>query len=214
MYKILIFLLLFSGGNVFAQEDSIAFNQNVEEVKVIKNFAVKYQRRLSVMRRVYPLARHAADVLSEHQEELEGINKKRKRKKMGKKAHKSLKDEFGYNIKDLYIHEGVLLIRLIHRETGMTVADIIETFEGKTKRKWYSALARMGGQDLESKYDPKGEDYLTELIIEEIEAGLIYFSLEMKDVDKKAYKDGMKEYRQGRKNMRKWKREAKRKKKK
>jgi hypothetical protein len=211
MHRILIFILLLSGGNLFAQEDSVAINQTVEEVRIMKNFARKYQSRLRVMRRVYPIALHAAEVLAEHQVELDGVTKKRKRKKMGKKAHKSLKEEFGYNIKDLYIHEGVLLIRLVHRETGMTVAEIIEAFEGKSKRKWYSALARMGGQNLEANYDPKGEDYLTELIIQEIEAESISFSLEMKDVDKKVYKDGMKTYRSNRKKGKKSKRKAKRK---
>ncbi|MDG1333962.1 MAG: DUF4294 domain-containing protein [Crocinitomicaceae bacterium] len=212
MRQILIFLLLFSCGSGFAQEDSVAINQNVEEVKVMKNFARRYQSRLRVMRRVYPIALHAKEVLEEHQQELDGISRKRKRKRMGKKAHKSLKEEFEYNIKDLYIHEGVLLIRLVHRETGMTVAEIIEVFEGKTKRKWYSALARLGGQNLESEYDKKGDDYLTELIIQEIEAGSVSFNLEMKDVDKQAYKEGMKEYRSNVKKGKKRKRQAKRKK--
>ena len=96
----------------------------------------------------------------------------------------------------------------------MTVADIIEVFEGKSKRKWYNALARMGGQNLEANYDPKGEDYITELIIQEIEAGTISFSLEMKDVDKKVYKEGMKAYRSDRKEGRKWNRKVKKKKRK
>ena len=209
MRSVLLFLLLFSGGSSFAQQDSVSIHQDVEEAKVIKNFKYKYRSRLNVMRRVYPIALHAKEVLEEHQAEMDSISSKRKRKKAGKKAHKSLKEEFGYNIKDLYIHEGEVLIRLIHRETGMTVAEIIEVFEGKSKRRWYSALARMGGQDLESEYDPGGEDYLSELIIDELQAGTIYFSLEMKDVDKKAYKDGMKRYRDGRKKARKWKRESK-----
>jgi len=207
MNRIVLFLFLFSCGNLIAQKDSIAFVQDVDEAKVIENFARRYKNRLSVMRRVYPIALHAKEVLAEHQAEIEDISKKRKRKKAGKKAHKSLKEEFEYNIKDLYVHEGVLLIRLIHRETGMTVAEIIETFEGKTKRKWYSTLARMGGQNLESEYDPSGEDYLTELIIDEIEAGTISFNLEMKDVDKGDYKEGMKEYREARKRGRKLKRQ-------
>ncbi|MFK7785922.1 MAG: DUF4294 domain-containing protein [Crocinitomicaceae bacterium] len=214
MQRVLLFLLLFSSVHLFAQGDSISIEQDVEEAKVIENFKLKYRSRLNVMKRVYPIALHAKEVLEEHQEEIDNISNKRKRKKAGKKAHKSLKEEFGYNIKDLYISEGVVLIRLIHRETGMTVAEIIEAFEGKSKRRWYSALARIGGQNLESEYDPSGEDYLTELIIDEIEEGTIYFNLEMKEVDKKVYKDGMKAYRDGKKTYRKRKRAKKRNKKK
>ena len=199
-----ITFVLFSSWNLFSQaEDNTALDQEIEEVKIIQNFALRYNSRLSTMRRVYPIAISAKKTVEAHQEELEGITKKRKRKKLGKKTHKKLQEEFNYNIRDLYRGEGELLIRLVHRETGMTVADIIELFEGKTRRKWYNGLAKIGGQDLEKQYDPKGEDYLTELIIQEIEAGAISFSLKMNTVDKVAFKEGMAEYRTIRKNTRK-----------
>lgn len=91
----------------------------------------------------------------------------------------------------------------------MTVAEIIETFEGKTRSNWYSGLAKLGGQNLEAEYDPEGEDYLTELIIEEIDAGTIPFSLETKYVDKEVFKEGMKDYRERRRAMRKRSRQSK-----
>ena len=190
-------------------QDSTAFQQEVEEVQVIRDFKFKYKRRLDLMRRVYPLALEAKVIVEQHQEELEGISKKRKQKKLGKETHKALKDEFGYNIRDLYVSEGELLIRLIHRETGMTVAEIIELFEGKSRSKWYSGLAKIGGQDLEAEYDPEGEDYLTELIIQEIEAETIPFSFESKYVDREVFKEGMRDYRERRKKFHKEVRENK-----
>lgn len=216
MHRIVILLFIsFACGNLKAQaEDSIRLHQEIVEVKIMKNFERKYQQRLRLMKRVYPIALHAKKMVEEHEENLEGVTKKRKQKKLAKKTHKSLKDEFSYNIRDLYIHEGELLIRLVHRETGMTVAEIIETFEGKASRKWYNGLAKLGGQNLESRYDPDGEDYLTELIILEIEAGNISFPLEMKTVDKQEFKEGMKEYRENKKDIRKANRDAKKKKRK
>ncbi len=208
MYRIVAFVFLLCSFESIAQ-DSTAFEQEVDEVQVMRNFKSKYQRRLDLMRRVYPLALDAKVIVEQHKEELEGVSKKRKKKKLGKKTHKSLKDEFGYNIRDLYISEGELLIRLIHRETGMTVAEIIETFEGKTRSNWYNGLAKLGGQNLEAEYDPEGEDYLTELIIEEIDAGTISFSFETKYVDKEVFKEGMKDYRERRRAMRKRSRQSK-----
>lgn len=214
MHRLLtVFLIAFWCGNVIAQaEDSVALNQEIQEVQIMENFQRKYQRRLSLMRRVYPIALHAKKMVEEHEENLEGVTKKRKQKQLAKKTHKSLKDEFSYNIRDLYINEGELLIRLVHRETGMTVAEIIETFEGKASRKWYNGLAKLGGQNLESKYDPQGEDYLTELIIQEIEAGTVSFPLTMKNVDKQDFKDGMKQYREDKRDIRKSNRDSKKKK--
>ena len=209
-----VIIVLFSCYSLSAQveDTTTSLNQEIEEVKIIQNFARKYQYRLGLMRRVYPIALRAQEIIEEHETKLASITNKSKRKRLGKQTHKKLKNEFNYNIRDLYIVEGELLIRLIHRESDMTVAEIIEVFEGKTRRKWYNGLARLGGQNLEDEYDPHGEDYLTELIIEEIEAGTISFSLKMKDVDKAEFKDGMKEYRSGRKAMRKNRRGSKRKK--
>ena len=210
---IAIIFVLFSSSNLFSQvEKNIALEQEVEEVQILQNFTRRYQYRLAVMRRVYPIALSAQKVVEAHQEELEGITKKRKRKKLAKQTHKTLHEEFNYNIRDLYRNEGALLIRLVHRETGMTVANIIELFEGKTRSKWYTGLAKLGGQDIEKQYDPNGEDYLTELIIEEIEAGTISFSLTMDTVDKAEFKQGMKEYRSDCKEQRKNKRDSKKRK--
>jgi hypothetical protein len=212
VFALIIFTLL-TCCNLFSQvEDTTAREQEEEEVIILQNFARKHQRRLGLMRRVYPIALSAKVLVEAHQEELEGITKKRKRKKLGKKTHKKLKEEFNYNIRDLYKGEGALLIRLVHRETGMTVAEIIELFEGKSRRKWYNGLAKLGGQDLESEYDVHGEDYLTEFIIDEIEAGEISFSLEMNTVDKTAFKEGMDKYRSDRKTGRKYKRRSKKRK--
>lgn len=213
MFRLVTIAFLVFSCQLFAQ-DSTAFQQEVEEVRIIRNFQAKYQRRLDLMRRVYPLALDAKVIVKEHQEELAGISKKRKQKKLGKETHKTLKDEFGYNIRDLYISEGELLIRLIHRETGMTVAEIIEVFEGKSRSKWFSGLAKLGGQDLEAEYDPEGEDYITELIIQEIEAGTIPFTFETKYVDKEVFKEGMKDYRERRKKYHKQLRQSKKEKKK
>lgn len=212
VFAVIIFSF-FACGNLFSQvEDTTARLQQEEEVIILQNFAWRYQNRLGLLRRVYPLALSAKIIVEEHQEELVGITKKRKRKKLGKQTHKKLKEEFNYSIRDLYKSEGALLIRLVHRETGMTVAEIIELFEGKTRRKWYGGLAKLGGHDLETEYDPHGDDYLTELIIDEIEAGLIPFSLEAKYVDKTVYKEGMKEYRARRKAGRKNRRRSKKRK--
>ncbi len=211
IYTAIVFVL-FSWSNLFSQvDDTAALEQEIEEVIILQNFEMRYKYRLEAMRRVYPIALSAKNTFNDHQEGLKGITKKRKRKKLGKKTHKTLEKEFNYSIRDLYRSEGALLIRLIHRETGMTVANIIELFEGKTRRKWYNGLAKLGGQNLENQYEPDGKDYLTELIIQEIEEGSISFSLNMNTVDKAAYKKGMKEYRSNRKDGRKYTRSKKKK---
>lgn len=190
--------------------DTTAREQNLIEVRIDDNFDANYQKRLAEIRRTYPLALHAKKMIDKYEADLVDIKKKSKRKKYGKKAHKSLKEEFNFNIKDLYVNEGDLLMRLIHRETGMTVSEIIGRYRGKMKMGFYSSMAKIWGHDLKSKYDPKGEDWLTELIIKDIEAGHIPFNQTMHKMDKAQYKSGMRLYRANRKKYKKANRKAKR----
>ncbi len=195
---------------VRAQEVDTLKQQQLLEVRIDENFDANYRQRLRQLRRTYPMALHAKSMIEEYEKELAKIEKRRKKKKYGKTAHKDLKEEFTFNIKDLYVGEGELLLRLIHRETGMTVSEIIKKYRGNGQNAIYGTMAKLWGHDLKSQYDPKGDDWITELIIYDIEHGHIPFDKEMKHVDKQAFKTGMKEYRTNKKNYKKQKRKAKR----
>ncbi len=124
-----IFLLVFlsilpSTGTLLAQRSDTSY-QEIAEVRIIKDFDFQYQRQLSRLRRVYPLAMHARMMLDDYENDLSGISKKRKQKKYTKKASKALKNDFHFDIKDLYQSEGKLLIRLIHRETDVFISNKI-----------------------------------------------------------------------------------------
>lgn len=214
MNKITILLAIFNFcAIVNAQSDSIR-KQNLAETRVDRNFEANYRSTLYRLRRTYPLALEAKRMIMEYEKELSQIDKKRRQKKYGKDAHSSLKEEFTFNIKDLYTTEGDLLIRLIHRETGMTVSEIIKRYRGGTQTTISEGMAKIWGHDLDAKYDPHGEDWICELIIQDIQNGFIPFDFTMNKLDKEAYKEGMKEYREDKRQYRKNKRETKRNKKK
>lgn len=183
--------------------DTIAKTQELMEVRVDKNFDRKYRIRLKQLKKTYPMALKAKEMIMEYEKDLATIDKKRKKKKYGKAAHASLKQEFTFNIKDLYVSEGDLLLRLIHRETGMTVSEIIKKYRGKTQNTIYEGMAKLWGHNLDVKYDPQGEDWITELIIKDIQDGYIPFDSEMVRLSKTDYKKSMKEYRKSKRTNRK-----------
>ncbi len=200
--------------NVNGQEElAITKEQQITEMKVDRHFQWKYKHRLKQLRRTYPMALKAQELISQYEKDLADLNKKRKKKKYGKDAHNELKDEFTYNIRDLYESEGDLLMKLIHRETGMTVNEIIKKYRGGLQTGIYSGLAKLWGHNLDDTYDPDGEDWITEVVINDIESGKIAFDKKMAKLDKKEFKDGMKEYRNNRKESRKSNRKSKRNKK-
>ena len=210
MNKIIVFILFFNvSSTLCAQNDSIR-KQDLLETRVDRNFDANYRSTLYKLRRTYPMALEAKRMIAEYEKELNRIEKKRKQKKYGKEAHSTLKEEFTFNIKDLYTTEGDLLIRLIHRETGMTVSEIIKKYRGGAQNTLSEGMAKICGHDLDAKYDPQGEDWICELIIQDIENGFISFDLAMDKMNKEEYKEGMQEYRENKRTHRKNKREKRR----
>lgn len=185
--------------------------QELQEVSTDRNYISKYNRELARVRKIYPYALHAAELIDQFETDLSGIDKKRKKKKYSKKAHQMLKEDYNYVIRDLYTSEGVLLMKLIHRETGMTAAQIIERYRGKIRSELYDQLGKIWDQDLDVRYDPTGVDKLTERIIKDIENNTVAFQKEAKIVTKEEYKKNQKAYKINRKEYKKELRKEKRK---
>jgi len=187
-----------------AQEDlAIVKELEIQVMHVDKNFSRKYKTQLSHLRAVYPLALKAKELIDTYERDLEDLKKNRKKKKYSKEAHQKLKDEFNYNIRNLYQSEGDLLMKLIHRETGMTVHQIIKKYRGGMQSSMYNSMGKLWGHNLKDTYDPNGADWITEVVIQDIISGRISFDLKMEKLEKSEYKEGMKEYRNSRKESRK-----------
>lgn len=177
--------------------------QTFPEVRVDKNFDLKYQQALNKIKRVYPLALQAKIYLEEFEKEYQEIEKRRKQKKHSRESYKILKDQFIYDIRDLYIGEGIMLMKLVHRETNQTVAEIMSKYQGQLKSTFHEGISKIFDQDLSVEYDPFGADYITEIVIQDIIAKRIPFNWEMKPLNKEEFKSNQKEYKTRRKEYKK-----------
>ncbi|TNE52689.1 MAG: DUF4294 domain-containing protein [Bacteroidetes bacterium] len=209
-FKLLLFFLCF-GGEFFAQlEDTMPIRtQDLGEVVADKDYFKKYQRALRRVRRVYPLALYAAKELKTLEEEQNELKSGRKKKRLAKDLNKELKEDFQFVIRDLYIEEGKLLMKLIHRETGKTVWEIISGNRGKVRANMQGGMGKLWGQDLDIRYEPKGEDQIVEQVIQDIWNKRVYADLSVRKMDKTTYKKRQKEYRSRRKAARKKNRKKK-----
>lgn len=194
------------GLSTFGQNETV---KELDEAVIDPDFQNKYNTTLRRMRRVYPLAREAARIVDELNTELAQVDSKRKKRKITKVYNKELKESYLYAIKDLYIEEGVLLMKLVHRETNKTVAEIIASYRGKIKSEFYDQIGRIWKQDLDATYDPKRE-WITELIIRQINSNEINFDFTLKKTNKEEYKKAMKVYRVDKRIARKLIRQRKR----
>lgn len=179
-----------------------------------QDYMRKYNRMKRIVVKVYPYALHAADVIDEIDQNAERIERRRKKNRFYKQSYKELKENFKYFILDLYTSEGAVLMKLIHRETGMTVYDISLKYRGKQKAEMFDLMAKVWDQDLHAEFDPSGEDKIVEHVISDIQTGRVEFNNEIVTVDKLTYKEKKKKDKKRKKENRKKNKDYQKKKKK
>lgn len=133
----------------------------------------KYGRLKRYVVKVYPYAEVAGEMLRYFDDTLKTIKTEARRKKYLKQVEQELKEEFEGELKKLTIMQGILLIKLIDRETGNTSYDLIKELRGSFSAFIWQSLARLFGSNLKLEYDPTGEDKLVEEIVLQLEYGLI-----------------------------------------
>ena len=195
-------------------DNAIIKEQDIKEMIVERNYSSKYNRQLSLLEKTYPMALKAKELIDKYEKDIADLDKKRFKRKYSKKTYKELKKDFTYSIRDLYQSEGGILMKLVYRETGMTVNQILKKYRNQFQTSFYGGIASIFGQDLNSTYDANGDDWITESVINDIESGKVNFDKNINTIDKEMYKKSMAEYRGGRKKSRKDSRKSRRVKKK
>ncbi|MCS6895360.1 MAG: DUF4294 domain-containing protein [Bacteroidia bacterium] len=142
--------------------------ERVAEIR--KQWAAFYRLRRNV-HLVYPLAKEAARIVREVDNERARLGEKsRDYKRYSKRMKKDLFDKYEPILREMTISQGILLIKLIYRETGIDAYHLIEDYLGGLQASFWQGVARLYGSNLKLKYNPK-EEPVIEAIIAEIETG-------------------------------------------
>ncbi len=133
----------------------------------------RYERLVYNLKKVYPYAIIVREKLANVNGELALIGDERGRKDYIKNVEKDVLGEYEDDIRNMTFTQGKLLIKLIDRETYNTSYDLIRQYRGFISAAFWQGIARIFGTNLKAEYDPYGEDILIELIIQDIQAGLL-----------------------------------------
>lgn len=131
----------------------------------------KLSKYVKNVKHVLPYAKLAGRKLIEYDKILLAAKSDKERRKIMKQAEKELTEEFTDDIKDMTFSQGLILIKLIDRETGETSYNLVQELRGKFTAFFYQAFARLWGFNLKVDYDPEGEDRQLETIVRLIEMG-------------------------------------------
>jgi hypothetical protein len=120
------------------------------------------------VKKALPYAKLAAFRLQMMEDNLNLLTTEKAKKKYIRECEKSIKKQFMDDLKNLYVEEGKILLKLIHRETGKTSFDIMKNYGGTFETIFYQAMAKTYKADMKSTYDPV-IDYQIEMIIKSLE---------------------------------------------
>ncbi|MCB0667335.1 MAG: DUF4294 domain-containing protein [Saprospiraceae bacterium] len=139
------------------------------------DFQRRYQKRYWKTERkvikVYPYAQAAGELMKDYEADLAKIHGKRAQKKYIKSAEDQLKEEFEGEIRRMTVSEGLILIKLIDRQTGDTSFELIKELKGSFSAFLWQSVARLFGSNLKEDYDPEVEDRIIEDVVRRIERG-------------------------------------------
>ena len=125
------------------------------------------------IKKAYPYAQVAGVKLKELDDHLLILESEKEQKAYIDTAEKEIMAQFEKEVKRLTVTQGIILVKLIDRETGRTSYQVIRELKGNITAFFWQGIARIFGNNLKTEYDPDDQDKIMEDIVLGIEAGFI-----------------------------------------
>lgn len=161
---------------MFIEGDSIARKHiDLDEVLILgrlKFDSPADRHRYLILKRktlkVYPYAKLASERLVELNSRLDQIESRRDRRRYTKIVQNYIEDQFSAELKKLTHTEGQILVKLIHRQTGVTAFELVRELKSGWRAFWYNTTASFFDISLKEEFEPENreEDYLIEDILQ------------------------------------------------
>ncbi len=150
----------------------------LQEVVVVSKRVFKDQQeqfRFNQLKRnvlaVYPYAKEAGDLFRDINAQLVVMDKKKERKQYVKQREQEMDQLYASSLKNLTVTQGDILVKLIARETGQNVYDLIKEFKNPFSAFYWNKMSGFFGYSLKQSYDPQ-QDHDIEMIVRSIEGTL------------------------------------------
>ncbi len=129
----------------------------------------KWTRLRNAVYVTYPYAKRASWVFNDVHNHIAGKTNQDEIHNYIISREKELKKEFSEPLMNLSVYQGRVLMKLIKRETGNNVYEILKEFKGGFSARFWQTVAFVFGSNLKQPYDPKGDDAEIEGIVKEVQ---------------------------------------------
>lgn len=141
----------------------------------------KYYKLVYNFNKVYPYALVGREMMAQVDSTIEAdVTKKSQKVSYINSVEKELLRLFEKDIRNMTISQGMVLLRLIDRECGMSGFQIIKTYENGFAANFWQLVARVFSHNLKTRYNPKGDDWQIEELVYIWDSGQwdnFYFSI-------------------------------------
>ncbi|WP_166926453.1 DUF4294 domain-containing protein [Flavobacterium poyangense] len=160
-------------GYILTEQDSI-LNDTIQLPEIIiskEKLDPEAQKQFLILQnrvyKTYPYAKITADRLTALNQGMARLKTNREKKKYFKIVEDYLNNEFEDRLKKLSRKQGQILVKLVHRQTGITTYDLIKTLKSGFKAFVSNTTANLFDISLKKEYKPYevNEDYLIETIL-------------------------------------------------
>ena len=125
-----------------------------------KQFWKDYKR----IQRVYPYAYQAQKIMEELNEKSKGLSNREKTRLM-KSAEDQIKEYLTPKLKEMSMHDGILLVKLLDRQTHRTGYSLVKDFRNGLTAWTYHKIGIFFGQNIKDTWEPKGRDKQLERVV-------------------------------------------------
>lgn len=122
-----------------------------------------------IVYKVYPIAKEANATLREMEKTMMTYTRERDRVAYVKDVEKQIKKKYTPILMRMTTTEGIVLLKLIDRETGDTSYKLVQELRGKFTAFFWQGIARLFSVNLKSEYDAAGKDQMIEYYIQKYE---------------------------------------------
>ena len=132
---------------------------------------VAYRRTVRDVKKCLPYAKMITADMAYADAELAKLPDNKARRKWWRAYERKLFKKYEKDFRNMYPSQGMMLMKLMDRETDRTSYELIKQYKGKVAANFWQFIAKLFRNDLKEEYDASDKDRITERVINLVEAG-------------------------------------------
>ncbi|PLX07155.1 MAG: DUF4294 domain-containing protein [Marinilabiliales bacterium] len=133
----------------------------------------RYEKLVRNFIKVYPYAVEISMVYQNIDDTLGMFSDDEQRRKYLNVREKQIMDQYKPKLKKFTLSQGVLLVKLMDRESGTTAYEIVDELRGSVTAVFWQTFALMFGNSLKQEYDANGDDKEIEYLVRRYNDGTL-----------------------------------------